>query len=1064
MPVGYAQLSLKAINNILPFLREGFIYTDAVLLGKVPEVLGNEIWNQNKKFITESLKFSVIEKNREEKRILNIVNNLIAQYKARPKGNDRFADHDTSYVVGSKDAQLSSNSIERDDVQIVKAAEEGFGKETWQKLSDEEKQNALQQITENYQQFFQSSNRDFYKLPRVGDAMKKFLADNFSDMLYCPDTFKKLENGVETCKCEKCKRLNKLYHPSMIAIYPQARDEYYKYDGKEIRKVMLGSPKTGAFKNPMAMRTLHELKKLVNYYIASGQVDEETRVVVEIPREANLEDNNRRYAYTVYQARRREENKQFAEAIRELLNDPDAKGSLANADSDSDIDKFRLWYEMIESPEGFEKSGKFTAVENDRTTKERKSKRKKKKTSEDEDSDEDEFYEFSENHFENIKKEVWVKLKKAKDNIIEKYRLWKDQQCFCIYTGNPIRITDLFKETVIDIEHTIPRSVSFDNSLANKTVCFADYNRNIKKNQIPTQLPNYDDIAKRIETWKQKVKDLEMRVEFWKGKSKRASTPEYKNKAIREKHLWQFELDYWRNKVERFTMKEVKPGFKNSQLKDTQIISRYALHYLKSYFNHVEVQKGEVTAQFRKIFDIQETGTEKDRSKHSHHAKDAMVLSVIPVAAVRDRMLELWYKIQEEELLLKSDTEKNKAAIQEKIKQLKEELNDYKFRLKPKGFNAAINQLDETILNNNIARNRSVIPASKKVRYKGKDFVAKGDAIRGQLHKDSFFGAIRLVKKDKNGKWIKNDEGGFEFELIKYVIREDLVYKTSSQSPGFKDLKDLEDQIVDKDLFSKIIKPQVESNGDDFKEALSKGIWMLDKHGNKINKIRRVRIALSIKEPKEIRRQTYTNTKPSKILPDRKHKQLYYAENGRGANILCVLYQKVIKDKKVNEKIDRELKIISLMEVAKLVQIGEIKNIDDLEIYKTDKKKEVIIDENGNKEKPYAILKPGMKVIFYENSLDELKELSSKELIQRIYTIIKFSGSRITFGFHLEARSDGEIKNAAIELGDKSYATGYSKVDFSKNCPRYLLSKDSLNMAIEDKHFEVMPDGEIKWK
>lgn len=67
MPVGYAQLSLKAINNILPFLRDGFIYTDAVLLGKVPEILGERIWNENKAIITESLAKDVIENNRDKK-------------------------------------------------------------------------------------------------------------------------------------------------------------------------------------------------------------------------------------------------------------------------------------------------------------------------------------------------------------------------------------------------------------------------------------------------------------------------------------------------------------------------------------------------------------------------------------------------------------------------------------------------------------------------------------------------------------------------------------------------------------------------------------------------------------------------------------------------------------------------------------------------------------------------------------------------------------------------------------------------------------------------------------
>lgn len=1082
MPVGYAQLSLKAINNILPFLREGYIYTDAVLLGKVPEILGKEIWEENKHFIAESLKTLVIEKNREEKRILNIVNNLIAKYKARPKGNERFADNDTNYKVGSRDFRLPIGSIERDDVQIEKAAEEGFGKETWKKFSEEEKAKYINQITESYQKFFKSSDRDFYKLPRLGDAMKVFLADNFPDLLYCPNSFKKIENGETKCNCEKCKRINKLYHPSMIAIYPQASEKYYKYNGIIKNMVMLGSPQTGSFKNPMAMRTLHELKKLVNYYIVTGQVNEETRVVVELGRELN--DTNKRWAIEKYQEIRKKENEEFASAILELINDKDSKSTVVNANPnlDSDIDKFRLWYEMIESPEGFENESKFISIYDDRIKKEKKLRKNKKNSETDIDSSEKDIYEFGENHFEKVKKEIWIKLKKAKDNVVEKYRLWKEQQCLCIYTGKPIRITDLFNENIIDFEHIIPRSISFDNSLANKTICFADYNRNIKKNQIPTELPNYEEIVNRIRKWEQKVKDLEMRVEFWKGKSKRATTIEYKNIAIREKHLWQFELDYWRNKVERFKMKEVKTGFKNSQLKDTQLISKYALHYLKSYFNIVEVQKGEVTAQFRKIFDIQETGTEKDRSKHSHHAKDAMILSVIPRAAIRDRMLELWYAIKEKELLLKSDTESNKTALQEEIKNLNEELNDYKSKLKPKGFNNAIKQLDETILNNNIARNRAIIPASKKVRFKGKNFVAKGDAIRGQLHQDSFLGAIRLVKKDENSKWIKNDQGGFEFEPIKYVIRENLVYKSSSQSPGFKDLKDLENQIVDKDLFHKIIKPQVENYEGDFKQALSKGIWMLDKKGNKINKIRRVRIVLSVKEPLEIKNQTAINTKASKILSDRKHKHYYYAENGRGANILCALYQKTIKDKKGNEKIDRELEIISLMEVAKFVQSGEIKNLNDMEIYRTDKKTgEVIIDENGNKEKPFAILKPGMKSIFYDNNLEELFKSQNetendylKRISYRTYLLVKFSGNQITFKHHLESRNDEQLKKAYPKnkygvAGTSGFtkkvidALTENELNNFEPWPKLLYTRDWLNMAIEGKHFEMMPDGTIVW-
>ncbi|HWZ21235.1 MAG TPA: HNH endonuclease domain-containing protein, partial [Cytophagaceae bacterium] len=817
MPTGYSQLSLKAINNIRPFLQEGFIYTDAVLLGKVPEILGNEIWNNKGRFITESLKEDVIENNRNEKRTINIVNNLIAQYKSLPKSY-RFADNDFDYIVGSRDNKFPAESIERDHVQIYKACEEGLGKETWVKYSVDERNIFIQRVIIKYQEFFNKYSREFYTLPRVSDAMKNFILDNFEDEFNNEDRDKFL------------KRLASIYHPSMIDIYPKAREEFYKHGNIEKQSIMLGSPKTGAFKNPMAMRALHELRKLMNYFIATGQIDEETRIIVEVARELN--DTNKRWAYEKYQEIRRDENKEFSIAIRELLNDPEAQDSLANAESDTDISKFRLWYEMIESMDGFEKSGKFISTETDKSPIEKK--QKLKKTKRESAETEDGFYEFTENKFENIKKEVWVKLKKGKDNIEEKYQLWKQQQYCCIYTGKPIKITDLFNENLIDIEHTIPRSVSFDNSLANKTVCYADFNRNIKKNRIPYELDNYDQIKQRIEKWQNKVRDLEMRVEFWKGKSKQASTPEYKNSAIRQKHLWQFELDYWKNKVQRFTINEVKAGFKNSQLKDTQLISKYAFHYLKSYFNRVDVQKGEVTAQFRKIFNLQETGTEKDRSKHSHHAKDAIVLSMIPSFALRDRILEIWYKIQENKQLLKSDTENDKRSVEAVIRGLEEELQQLKNQCSlPKGINDIINKLDEEIIINSIARNRSLIPASKKVRFNGKTFVAKGDALRGQIHKDSFLGAIRLVKKDENGKWLKTEDGKFELGPIKYVIREELVYKKNSLSPGFKSLDDLENQIVDKDLFNNIIKPQVKAAGNDFKEALNKGIWMLDKKGNK---------------------------------------------------------------------------------------------------------------------------------------------------------------------------------------------------------------------------------------
>ena len=53
-------------------------------------------------------------------------------------------------------------------------------------------------------------------------------------------------------------------------------------------------------------------------------------------------------------------------------------------------------------------------------------------------------------------------------------------------------MSNLFDSNAFDLEHTIPASVSFDNSDQNMTLCDAHYNRFIKKNNIPTAMPNYE--------------------------------------------------------------------------------------------------------------------------------------------------------------------------------------------------------------------------------------------------------------------------------------------------------------------------------------------------------------------------------------------------------------------------------------------------------------------------------------------------------------------------------------------------------------------------------------------
>ena len=80
--------------------------------------------------------------------------------------------------------------------------------------------------------------------------------------------------------------------------------------------------------------------------------------------------------------------------------------------------------------------------------------------------------------------------------------------------------------------------------------------------------------------WEKKVKSLRERVSHWKEQSKKAQTKDRKDYCIRQKHLWNMELSYWEKKLNTFTITEVTDSFRNNQLNDTRIITKYAYHYL----------------------------------------------------------------------------------------------------------------------------------------------------------------------------------------------------------------------------------------------------------------------------------------------------------------------------------------------------------------------------------------------------------------------------------------------------------------------------------------------------
>ncbi|MCG8305772.1 MAG: type II CRISPR RNA-guided endonuclease Cas9 [Cytophagales bacterium] len=495
----YASLSLKAIHNILPYLGEGLIYSHAVFLAKMKDIIPEETWEKesNRKIIREEIKH-LIQSQNQERQIIEIVNGLIKT--CRENNWNWSAEGEQGF---------------RDD--LMARLREFFGENKWSSIHGDEQT----KITDDAFGLFKSQMKkgngrgEFIVVRRVDERIKDFITDHFN---------------------VSAEQLKNLYHPSDLDLYkPPVKGD----DGREY----LGSPMVSSVRNPMAMRSLHQLRSLINELIRQDIIDASTKIHIEMARD--LKNANERKALQSWQRDRESKRREFSVRIMDHFN----KAGINNDPSEEDI---------------------------------------------------------------------------------LKYQLWEEQNHKCIYTGKEINISDfLGSNPSYDIEHTIPRSLSFDNSQENKTLCENRFNREIKKNKIPYELANHAEILERIEHWRERFLELEKQISAQVKKSKGASTRDIKDRAIQRRHQLIIECNYWKEKYRRFEMKDVPEGFKNSQLVDTGIITRYARLYLKTLFDKVYTVKGNTVADFRKHWGLQDEYVKKERINHIHHCIDAITIACI---------------------------------------------------------------------------------------------------------------------------------------------------------------------------------------------------------------------------------------------------------------------------------------------------------------------------------------------------------------------------------------------------------------------------------------------------
>ncbi len=929
----FASLSLNAITKILPYVREGLLYSHAVFMANIENIVDESIWNDvnQKKFIQDKIA-EIIETFTYEKSKLEIINGLIKEAK-----NEGF--------YYSKEAEQSYRQSLSDKLEL-------FYK-NFNIANKEDKTIIFDNLFTIYMQ--QLKDYEYIKVQRLDEKVLDFIKG-------------KNDDGEIFCTSEK--RINKLYHPSDIEVFKKKiiKDEF----GNE--KVVLGSPLTSSIKNPMAMRALHQLRKVLNTLIFEGQVDEKTIIHVEMARELN--DANKRKGIQDYQNENKKNREEYAKDIRKL-------------------------------------------------------------------------------YFEECKKEI----EPTEDDVL-RYQLWLEQHRQEIYEdGRNISICDIIgTDPKYDFEHTIPRSRSQDNSQMNKTLCSQKFNRDIKGNKMPIELSNHLEILPRIAHWKEESDNLTREIEIISRSIKAAATKEIKDKKIRRRHYLTLKRDYLKGKYDRFIWEEPKVGFKNSQIPDTGIVTKYSQAYLKSYFKRVESVKGGMVAEFRKIWGIQESFQEndkkyyqeKDRSKHTHHTIDAITIACMTKDKY-DALANAWthedkgqlgearkllsdskpwksfkedLKKIEEEILVSHYTPDNVKKQSKKIvrirgkKQFRDEnlldksgnpIPIYGKRLNEVEILSKVEDKDYFKIqkNSETLYYEYLFDKSGNIIHKKIPIFKQGDTIRGSLHQDSIYGAIK---------------NPLNTEEIRYVIRKDL------ESIKASDVENIVDETVKMKVKEAIAsKVLVMSSNAQQKNKLDGTVWMNEEKAIPINKVRLY--ANSVKNPLHIK----AHSALSKSRHE--HKQQVYGQNDE--NFAMAIYEDF--DKK--GKIKRSFEMINNIDAGSYYKLSNGAN-------KT--KYDIVTNPHDKTGLPLKyILKKGLMVLFFKENHHEILELPINDLHDRLYKLAKFDAQgRLTFRTHFEARQASELK----EIYD---------VDFENPFEQIRLQVSKLNMLVEGYEFILSSSGKI---
>lgn len=422
-----------------------------------------------------------------------------------------------------------------------------------------------------------------------------------------------------------------------------------------------------------------------------------------------------------------------------------------------------------------------------------------------------------------------------------KYKLWKEQQNICPYSLEKITIEELYDNGIVQVDHILPYSRTFDDSYFNKTLVKA------KENQIKGNRTPYEWFKSDRERWE--------------------NYPMYKS-YINSLNISDKKKD---NYLLTNLTQEIENDMRNQNLNDTKYITRYLTSFLKAYLNVplVDSVNGTITSKLRTRWglnnithSLQSTSyyikdvdvkndIKKNRENHLHHAMDACIIacsnkSIIQkitnyekykryfenkVDASIESLLKNNYIYKSEETDDYIDEETGEIIKTESLEEYYKDLIDNNYLVKnnknrytvlfPQPYKNFTNELKARIFERNESQQRFML---KGLHTYTKDELEEVKPLipvfaknknKGSLHEETVYG----YKKNENQEYITK--------------------RVSVTASNFKQ-KDLE-QIIDKDNGSKEVYETLKKwmeNCENGEIAYKNNGYPIDKTGKIIKKVK----------------------------------------------------------------------------------------------------------------------------------------------------------------------------------------------------------------------------------